>query len=648
MIAWLSRLWEPILRPAAPEWAGPRPWARCVAPLLALALVGALHATTLQTDIGASNDPSPAAAGIVGPLMDDSGEFVVAWHTWGVAHPPGYPLLNALANALTWLWEAAGASAAAAASLVSFTFGLLALAALAWPLLGLEWRGLTAATAILLPACGPLLWLYASVAEVYTFALLLGFGALALALEVGQRPTARKALALGLVFGLAVGHHRTLVLFIPALALAAWPALRLGWRPWLGAAGLAVLSLGVYAYLPLVAALGSPWVYGRSPLTWPGLLDALLAREYLGQIPVGQSSSLGALLLERLAYLAQEMTLPGLALGLGGLALAISAAATRRLGLALGAVFLGYLLFPVSQLLLIGTHLPIMAASLALAAAWGLSLAVTLPAVRWGQLALTLTVLLFAFGRHQAQVLTYTHDPLGRQMIDAVAALEEERPTVVEVWGPRYFALAYGKWASRDLAHIDLVDGRGDLAALAEREALPPTLYTTSAMLYLEGPGDWAQRLGGPVAIESAGDGLVAIRRAPRRRNLFPPRPPADNEAGLTLDFADAWRTQQGDLRLTLEWRALRLPPDDYHVFVHVVGQPPGDGPEQVLAQGDRRHPVYGFYPTSQWTSEERVRDDYRIAIPRGARPTVVRLGLYLVEESGAFRNLAVWEAPIR
>ncbi len=664
---------------------------------LALALVALAWLATLQTDITAGNTSLTDPSGLVDPLMDDSGEFVVAWHTWGVTHPPGYPLQNLLGNLLARSFALFGAPPAAAASLVSFGFALAALllvAALVWPW---DERGPATAAALLLPAFGGLLWLYASVAEVYALGLCLALGALALALAAGARPDRRAPiLALGLVYGLALGHHRTLLALVPALALAAWPARRQG-RAWLLAAGLALLSLTVYAYLPLAAAAGSPWIYGRSPATLEGFLDALLAREYSAQLsPPTSPAAIGAALAGRLAFLSREMTPAGLALGLAGLALGCLRPATRRPAAVMGLAAAGYLFAPVSQYLLIGTHLLIMVASAVLAAAWGLGL-VGLTGRRsglaWSGLALTVVVAAGAYRAHGADIRTYTRDPAGRRLIDAVAEVADQAstpttgsttppeeatlpeettrpgaaeavhmPVVVEAWSPRYFALAYGKWVTGELADVRLVDARADLAGLAGAGPLPGVVYTTPDMLYLAPPERWG-KLAGTRALESAGDGLVALRQAPRREEPAGEWPahggsspvsdgretgqagvaPGASAAGADIDLAGAraWWTEDGDIRLTAEWRALRRPDRDYHVFVQATDQPAIRGPADILAQGDRAHPVYGFYPTSRWQAGERVRDDYRIALPTdlsaGRRPTRLDVGLYTVGADGAF-----------
>jgi hypothetical protein len=255
-------------------------------PACALLVVAGIWFAGLQRGMGAANDPRPDPTGLVGPLMDDSGEVVVAWHTWGVTHPPGYPLLNALANLMVRVFKLLGAGPVLATALVSWSLALAGLALLAWfvaraPSAGPaeHARAAGAAAAVLLPAFGGLVWLYASVAEVYALGIAFAMALVGLAWWLGQAPSSARLLALGLLFGLAVGHHRTLLALAPALALAPWPARQLPRRAWLGAGVLAVASLGVYAYLPWAAQHGSPWLYGRSPGTRDGVLDALLARE---------------------------------------------------------------------------------------------------------------------------------------------------------------------------------------------------------------------------------------------------------------------------------------------------------------------------------------------------------------------------------
>jgi len=710
-----------------------RPITRTAVALAALLAVALAWAATLQTDITAGNDSLTDPGGLVDPLMDDSGEFVVAWHTWGVTHPPGYPLQNLVGNVLARLFGLAGASPAAAAALVSFGFALAALCTVAAVVGRFDRRGPAMACAALLPAFGGLTWLYASVAEVYALGVFLALAVLALALAVGAAtdqetgtPEARsprpsgssrstppaptwRVLALGLMFGLAVGHHRTLLALAPAVAVAVWPwrpgaAGGAGWRPWLGALVLALLSLGVYAYLPLAALSGSPWVYGRSPATWAGFWDAVLAREYGAQLaPPATLPAIATALVERVAFLAREMTAPGLVLGVAGLGLGLARIETRRPTAVVGMAAAGYLFAPVGQHLLIGTHLLIMVASASLAVGWGLGVAAWAaerPVGSWAALGVTALVAIGAWRAHRADVVTYAGDPAGRRLIEAVKSLADGRagpshprgssstgregssttgegsfpaeesspiaeddraglaPTLVEAWSPRYFALAYGKWATGELARARLVDARADLSGLGDARDLPPTIYTTPHMLYVVPLDRWAERLGPAVALESAGDGLIALSRAPRLGRPHAATGPWSRDvsgdpgqgdaadaiasgSAVALDGARAWRAADGDIRLTVEWRAVRRPETDYRVFVHVTDRRELRGPGDILAQGDRDHPVYGFYPTSRWQAGQRVRDDFRVALPAGLpadrNPTHLDVGLYTVAADGVF-----------
>ena len=61
---------------------------------------------------------------------------------------------------------------------------------------------------------------------------------------------------------------------------------------------------------------------------------------------------------------------------------------------------------------------------------------------------------------------------------------------------------------------------------------------------------------------------------------------------------------------LTLYWRALRQPADDFTVFVHLLG-PAGD----VVAQADSQ-PRANQYPTSIWDAGEQISDMYKLALP--------------------------------
>jgi 4-amino-4-deoxy-L-arabinose transferase-like glycosyltransferase len=106
--------------------------------------------------------------------------------------------------------------------------------------------------------------------------------------------------------------------------------------------------------------------------------------------------------------------------------------------------------------------------------------------------------------------------------------------------------------------------------------------------------------------------------RAPERRDTF-------GRAGeITLVGARAELDEKA-LDVTLIWRAEHPLPDDYTVFVHLVG-PEGE----LVATGDSQ-PQSGRYPTSLWEPGETVLDNHRFDVPAGLPPGPyqVLVGLY-------------------
>ena len=86
-------------------------------------------------------------------------------------------------------------------------------------------------------------------------------------------------------------------------------------------------------------------------------------------------------------------------------------------------------------------------------------------------------------------------------------------------------------------------------------------------------------------------------------------RPPTcDDETSLTATTA-CW------FGIVLYWQAQRDVPQDYTVFVHVIGKT-GTGEERLLTQRDAM-PDNGAYPTHNWRAGEVVADPVRVPLPR-------------------------------
>jgi len=212
---------------------------------------------------------------------EDSGELVTAAATWGVAHPPGYPLYCLLLQPFVRVpfW-----SPAYGANLASAVLGALAAGGVTLIALRLGAPARFAAAGGLLWAFARDVWAQSVVAEVYTLNALLLVTIVLLVLRFSEERSMRDLYLAAGLFGLALANHYPLMLLaLPALLVfvarrpvaspAGRPALAPGRAaPWsfravLTVLGLSVPGLALYAYLPLAAARHPPINWG-DPSTW--------------------------------------------------------------------------------------------------------------------------------------------------------------------------------------------------------------------------------------------------------------------------------------------------------------------------------------------------------------------------------------------
>jgi hypothetical protein len=218
----------------------------------------------------------------------DGGDLIAAARTLGVPHPPGYPTYTLLA----WLF-----SSAMPLGTIAYRVNLLSAACAAVTIGLLFWTAqillpadepvpgrlaLPAATALTL-AFSSLLWSQAVISEVYTL-LALSAALLLWLLVRWRRDGGDHVLWLAALFlGLGLGNHLTLVFAAPAAFVLLWPERRRWFRirTLLPAAGLFLIGLSVYVYLPLAAAHYPPVNWGN-PQTWPRFVWVVTARQYQG------------------------------------------------------------------------------------------------------------------------------------------------------------------------------------------------------------------------------------------------------------------------------------------------------------------------------------------------------------------------------
>ena len=209
----------------------------------------------------------------------DAGEFAAAAAAWGVPHAPGYATWTVLAKALgtalpmgNWAYRANLFSALCmAAALV-----LLCDALRRWGASRCARMG-----AIVLLGLTPLWREQSAVAEAFAPLALSGAGLLWLVAAAGDRLLLPgPATALGLVFGLGLGAHQTLVLVLPAL-LVAGLGKKGQWAPALACAAFGTaLGFATHLAIPLRALKSPPVDWGHA--TTPDAFWRLLLRRDYG------------------------------------------------------------------------------------------------------------------------------------------------------------------------------------------------------------------------------------------------------------------------------------------------------------------------------------------------------------------------------
>ena len=584
-------------------------------------------------------------------FMIDVGETQIVLNTWGTLHATGYPHYVILGNLLTAPLRWVGLSPAVAAAVVSVLWGMLAAGLLFLLAYHLGRHALLAALVTLAYGLTRTVWVHHTIAEIYTFGLVLLLGLLTLALWGGSvggwrgSPYAR-IYWLALLGGVAVAHHRALVMVIPALLFAVWGELTATPRRLPGvlikALGLGLIGFVPYAYLMLRARMGAAWVYGE-PGTLPGLWDEFIGTEAARFI--GPPSSWAGLL-ENIGMvngvLFTDLMLPGVLLGGAGLAVGMRSAGWRRAAITMtlsGAVaylfhvvyytdILSALILPVTLSLVFGW---LFGALALLNHTWSagqplvrghrrLSLAgVVLIGVGWAAV---------MGGRNVPFIRALVTDPAGLAVIEQVRTAPPGS-VIMLPWGPLHFAVGYALDVTGDLNGITLIDHKTDYTAAADAGRL-----ITPAFVRHRYPLDWwTERIGSRVYPQAAGPGLVTIHTEPQ---LVADMPVPIN----ALASQEKISCEPSHIQLQVMWLAPAAPARDLSVFVHLL-----DADGNRIAQDDRFAPVYGWRPVTTWTPGELILDWY--TLPRLPSADRLRYGLYYQGFNGEFVNVVENEIEV-
>jgi hypothetical protein len=572
--------------------------------------------------------------------MIDVGETQIVMNVWGTLHMTGYPLYILLTGTLVALLKGLGVSAVAAPAVTSLLYSLLALALVYVLAAHITRRRWLSALMVLLYGLTRTVWIHSAIAEIYAFGQVLLVALLLLALW--QPPIRRRVYWLALLGGIAVFHHRALLMVAPALLLAAWPDFVATPRRRLpllliGALALGLLGFLPYAYLPLRAWAGAGWVYG-DPGTWKGFLDQFFGTE--ASHFMGLPSTLDGLLanFNRInTVLITDLTLPGVLVGLAGLLLGLRDARTRRaaavLGLSALVAYAFHVLFYTD--ILSALILPI---TLSLAFGWLFAAVALLDGLRklprfhpvYGQGAvMALLVGLMAaalISSHVPFLRDLTTNPTGLETQNLVREAPQDAVLMLD-WGPRHFAAGFLRDVMGERRDLMLVTHKADFSQLIPTRTVVTPEYT----FYNRPVSWWQEQTGGKVYLSAIEPQLVRIAAQPERA--------AVTGAGVqalehTLDC-----TADG-LNLRVAWASATVPTADRSVFVHLL-----DAVGNVIAQADESAPVYGWRPLTTWDAGEVVRDVY--PLPRLPEAATVAFGLYTQQADGSFLNESVNEVAV-
>jgi hypothetical protein len=215
-------------------------------------------------------------------LGGDSAEFALVGTHGGIPHPPGYPAYVLWLRLFSWL---PGTTPAHVVSLATALLGILAVdrlraASMAWGA-----SPVAASVAAAMFAMAPLAWTLSTSPEVFALNALMAALVVWLSGPFAAVRGVWRGLALGVVGGLALANHHTIVLLAPVGLHGLWLACRESRRPILilaAAATGAVSGLLPYLYLLVVGRAGGvagSWSWGEL-VSLGDLLHHVLRRDY--------------------------------------------------------------------------------------------------------------------------------------------------------------------------------------------------------------------------------------------------------------------------------------------------------------------------------------------------------------------------------
>ncbi|MBZ0309025.1 MAG: DUF2723 domain-containing protein, partial [Anaerolineae bacterium] len=607
---------------------------RVVVAAVVLVILG-VYFSTLQTIPNGASDP----------YMIDVGETQVALNVWGTLHATGYPLYTILGNLLTPVPQLFSVNPAAAASLVSIFWSLLALSGFYLLLYRFTGNPLLAVTGTALLALMRSIWIHSVIAEVYSFSLVIVIGLWLITLA--DSPLRHRLWGLALLFGIGVAHHRAVAFGAGGLIFVLAPRLYAERHqlPRLLPSMVLLFLAGFlpYLYLPLRANANAEWVYAEDVNTWDGFWFNFWGREaeYLVTMPENLQGWIDNLE-GTLGILSREMTPVGVGIAFAALILAGLFSPHRKLYWMTVFSGLGFFIFALSY------HRAVLPEAILMMLLPSVVVWVVLVVDRlfsrqqsYGLVGvvflLVWTVMLFPNSHSFIQNLT--EDETGLNSIRAansVPRIPLEQPILMLSWGPRFFAASYSRLVTGENADLPMVDHNTDFSRLAAEGKI---IYTEPDTLYGYPVSWWEQQLG-RVYLTAAAPNLVRLGTEPRRVELDTETLEKPIEAGIWL-AGTTITCEKDQIILAVGWYAAEQPNRDFSVKVHLTR---ADSPVPLF-QADKNAPVFGWRPTSTWVEGELIQDFYRL--PRLPEGKQIILGLYEQLPDGSFANYGDTVLPV-
>jgi hypothetical protein len=280
------------------------------------------------------------------PGMLDAAMLQMQVAVLGIAHPTGYPTYLTLSHLFTYLPVG---DVAYRVNLASAAYGALAVGAVFAAGYLLSRRVVAAAVAAVAFGVGEAIWSQAVIAEVYTMNALLISLTLVCLLLWRDRGRDRYLLLAAFLSGLCLTHHLTSGLLLPASLLFVGLTDRrrlLEWRLMLKGAGLFLLGLTPYLYLPIRSWMDAP-MEANNPSNLERFWYVVSGGNLTGSFFAFGPSELPGRLLFYWDHLTDNLNPVLIMVALTGAALMV--ARDRPVGLLLGFLYLGWTFYAVEN-----------------------------------------------------------------------------------------------------------------------------------------------------------------------------------------------------------------------------------------------------------------------------------------------------------